>query len=260
VVAGSDRELAMDVMAGVGNPEAHRALRTILSDVSVASRTTYHRMIQSAVLIGIHDPQTVELYSNLTASEPSENQVAAMAMLGHLGAVAAATDDSDTAAGVARTLDDAMGSALNGDSRRDVLRAVGNLATPAAEALAEPYLDHEDPWTRSAAIRALRNVQTESAREALWEGMNDSEEFVRTQALRGLSRGGFASSDLDRMLAQIALGVGDAEAVILLDASGRLEPSDRLRVLLALSRLDALSASTGERIQSLLPREELARR
>ena len=252
--------LALDLLAGVGHADAHRALRTVLADDGVAARGTYHRMLQSAVLIGVHDPQTVAFYSDLVRGGSAENRGAALAMLGHLGAVAAATHDSDSASSVARTLNDALDAAANDNARREVLRAVGNLATPTAEMLVTPYLNDEDAWTRTAALRALRHVETESAREALWHGLADSEEFVRTQALRALSRDGLSQRDLDRLVERGPSGVGDAEAVILIEASLGLNSPDRARLLDLLSGVTSLSASTRERLRALQPRETIARR
>ncbi len=251
--------LAVDLLSGVGNPEAHAALRRILTDSRTMDRGNYHRIIQSVALTSVHDEQTLRIYEDLSATLPPGQTPAALAMLGHLARGAAAAGDDESVQRVEQNLADRLAQAGTGDDRRDVLRALGNLATPGAEEATRPFLSDDDPWTRASAVRALRGVGTASAGESLWESLGDPHDAVRSQALRAIG-GRLSEGDVERLLSWISQGITDGDAVGVIEAAERLDAESRTELLSALLASDALSSSTAERIRRQLPRELLAGR
>ena len=251
--------LGLDLLAGVGSSEAQASLRQVVRSEAMRARDDYSRVIQSAVLIGVHDHETLRTYEDLSEQLPGHQRASAMAMLGHLGGVAATSGDASSAARVARQLETALHAAEGEDEVLDALRGLGNLGTTEAERAVEPFLNDESDWTRGAAARALRNVDSDSSRELLWGVVADQSDAVRSQAIRALGGRGFSSDDVGRLHEWLAGGVSESDVVALLESAERMEDREAQEGLL-LAMLDAatLSGSTIERISGQLPRDMLA--
>ena len=251
--------LGLDLLAGVGSPEAQVGLRAVVRSGAMRARDDYTRVIQSAALVRVHDPETLRTYEDLSEQLPGHQRGSAMAMLGHLGRVAAASGDPVSGARVAQQLEGALRNAEGEDEVLDALRGLGNLGTREAERAVEPLLTDERDWTRRAAARALRHVESDASRDLLWSVMADRSDAVRSQAIHALGGRGFTSGDVDRLHTWLAGGVTESDVVALLDSAERMEDREaREGLLLAMLDTAGLSGSTVERIAGQLPRDMLA--
>ncbi|MBI4701524.1 MAG: HEAT repeat domain-containing protein, partial [Deltaproteobacteria bacterium] len=68
----------------------------------------------------------------------------------------------------------------------DLLRAVPPVEDEGLAALVSPYLKHEKPALRRAALEALVSLRRAASRSELLDGLSDADDAVRSAAIRGL--------------------------------------------------------------------------
>jgi hypothetical protein len=258
----SARLLGADLLAGVGHAEAQEGFRDVLGDPNLQAGRYRTRILQSGALLQRYEPETLAAYEQLALGlDDSDGRAAAAFMTGHLASLAAAAGDGVSADRVVDGLGERLAAASQPAEQELLLTALGNAGTEKVEEVVTPYLESEEPWVRGRAVRALRNVEGDSARDRIWEALSDATPEVRGQALRALGSRNWTAADLASLGGMVDAGsFGPGEVSRLLDIAQSSGASAQQDLLVSLYGVEGLSGSDRERILSSLPRDALVPR
>ncbi|MBO6939054.1 MAG: HEAT repeat domain-containing protein [Deltaproteobacteria bacterium] len=224
---GRPRQVALELLANVGDPAAQRALRRVLADPSVASGDDYPRLVQRSALLRDPEDETIDLLTRqgeeLSGPSSRASFVAAGGAVGH-----ARTQDPARGAEAVRRLQESFGAATDPADRQALVMALGNTGAPEArDDLLGAARSTEDSELRRVAARALGHFEDETSADQLVAMVDDEDPLVQRAALDALSENRPSSAQLEA-LARVARDLPTQTRVAIVTLVERLmrEPSD----------------------------------
>lgn len=217
-LTGAPRQLALELLANVGNPGAQDALRRVFSDEAFAQADDYPSALQRVALLEDPEDATIEVLAHqaesLDGAAARSAYVATGATVGH-----ARAQDVTRGADVVQRLRTALTGARDPIDRRALVMALGN--TGATEALPDLVAasSTDDAELRTIAARAMGHVETPESAARLVQMLRDPDAVVQRAAVASLARVAPDAAQL-RTLAELApeLPQGTRMALIVLVA------------------------------------------
>ncbi len=224
---GRPRQVALELLANVGDPAAQSALRRVLADPSVVAGDDYPQLVQRSVLLRDPEDETIELLTRQgeTLDGPSSRAsfVAAGGAVGH-----ARAHDPARGAETVRRLQESLGAVTDPVDRQALVMALGNTGAPEArDDLLDAARATDDSDLRRMAARALAHFEDEASAGQLVDMVDDTDPLVQRAALDALSENRPSSAQLEA-LAGVAGGLPTQTRVAIVTLAERLlrEPSD----------------------------------
>ncbi|MEZ4246746.1 MAG: HEAT repeat domain-containing protein [Polyangiales bacterium] len=177
---GRTRELALELLANVGDEAAQRALREVLAHPSVIAADDYPSMLQRTLLLREPDADTVALLAERAETGTPE---AARSAYVALGAAAGRANEVDR---YGARLVDAFTRAQDPLDRRALVVGLGNTRAASARTTLIGAATDPDPALRVAAAHALGRVGGEASGDALAALLLDDDDAVRNAAVRAM--------------------------------------------------------------------------
>ncbi|MAT25790.1 MAG: hypothetical protein CMN31_05225 [Sandaracinus sp.] len=235
---GRPRQVALELLANVGDPAAERALRRVLADPSVVAAEDYPAMLQRTLLIREPEDATIAFLADraeaLEGASARSAYVAAGGLVGH-----AREREPERGGEAVRRMVDAFDGAEDPLDRRALVTALGNAAaSEARDRLVEAARD-DDRALRLTAARALAHLSDEESAGQLADMVGDGDPLVQRAAVAALSENRPTAEQLGR-IARSAATLPEGTRVALVTLAERLarQPGTERTSLLAL--IDAI--------------------
>jgi hypothetical protein len=230
-LAGQRAELALDLLAAAGTPEAQAALRVALASPAVRAARNYDLMVQRVSLVAHPTPETARFASELYRASGSVPTAYA------LGAVARHLAESGDATGATRYTTQLSEALARSDAPREqaaLLGALGNAADPSRVPLVVRFATSDVATVRAATARALRDTDTPIARAELHALFADPTTAVQHQAIEALRKHALGATDLGTLAAHVdTLHGGNEDGLVTLAAAHGAAGTGLLRAIAA---------------------------
>jgi hypothetical protein len=256
VAAGTYRgraaELALDLLAAGGTPEAQAALRVALAAAPVRAADNYGLLVQRLSLVADPTAETaafaIELYRGEHAG-PAAYALGAVAR--HL----ADGGDADAAARCAGVLATALDASAVPAEQAILLGALGNAALASEVPRVLRFTTSADAGVRASAARALRHTDTPAARAALHELFADPAVGVQREVIGALADHAIGADDLAALERHVAtVRSGNENALVSLAASHRDARAASEALMRAVAARPSTLPELRARIETLLAR------
>lgn len=205
--AGSHgRQLAFDLLASAGTPEAQRAMCALLAEPVAASWRERALLVQRFAFVGAPTSETAEfLLAQAAAAEHAGDETSLRAVLHPLGTVTGRLEDPWLAERLHRVLVDAAGDE-DGKVRAAAISGLGNARRrDDLERLIAATRD-DDAGVRVEAVAALRTHVIPKATAALLAALDDADPAVASRALNVLHERHFEGEADPELLARARSG------------------------------------------------------
>jgi hypothetical protein len=253
-LTGNNAELALDLLASAGTPEAQTALRTALASPPVRGAPGYGLLVQRVSLVAHPTPETAAFVGELYRRESRDEVAYALgATIRHLDE---AGDGTGEAARWNRVLVDDLEHAVDPAQQAVLLGALGNAARTENVELVARHATSDDPDVRAAAARALRHTDVPRAREALHALFGDRDTGVQREAIGALAKHRLGDGDLatlERTVAAAGIGAGNEGGLVTLIAAQAESPTST-KILRAIAARPGTLPDLRARIEQLLAR------
>jgi HEAT repeat protein len=197
-LAGTNAELALDVLAAAGTPAAQRALVAALSSPVVQGAARYSLLLQRISLVAQPTPETAAFIGATYRRDHAGAAAYALgAVVGHLG-------DSAEAGAWNATLAGDLERARDPGMQRVLLAALGNAARVDNVDRVTRYATSDDAGVRAAVARALRRTDTPTARATLHALFGDRSSEVQHDAIAALASLHVTPADLASLREHVA--------------------------------------------------------
>lgn len=256
VAAGTYRgraaELALDLLAAGGTPEAQAALRVALAAAPVRAADNYGLLVQRLSLVAHPTAETaafaIELYQGEHAG-PAAYALGAVAR--HL----ADGGDGDGAARCTAVLATALDASAVPGEQAVLLGALGNAALTSEVPRVLRFTASADAGVRASAARALRHTDTPEARAALHELFADPAVGVQREVIGALADHAIGADDLAALERHVgAVRSGNENALVSLAASHRAAGAASEALMRAIAARPSTLPELRARIETLLAR------
>jgi HEAT repeat protein len=254
------RELAADVLAAAGTPQAQSALRSLIdSPVVRASDTQYRHILQRVTFVRDPQPETLRLvrsaYVTATARGDEDGRLAAAYTLGSSAGNLARKGDEAGARAIADGLARDLERSKTAQDRRGLIAALGNAGTPEVLPALRTQSTSDEASVRAETAHALRKLDTPEAKDLLYTMVGDSEGEVATSALDSLAQQSLGEPEVRRLADLTSRGAiphGAAPALLTV-LSHHLSPASEVEAALrALAASAPGDVDTQGRVQALL--------
>jgi hypothetical protein len=256
VAAGTYRgraaELALDLLAAGGTPEAQAALRVALAAAPVRAAENYGLLVQRLSLVAHPTAETAAFAIDLYQGERAGPAAYA------LGAVArhlADGGDGDGAARCTAVLATALDASAVPAEQAVLLGALGNAALVGEVPRVLRFTASTDAGVRASAARALRHTDTPEARAALHELFADPAVGVQREVIGALADHAIGADDLAALERHVgAVRSGNENALVSLAASRRAAGAASEALMRAIAARPSTLPELRARIETLLAR------
>lgn len=252
---GRARQIAIELLANVGDPPAEAALRRVLADARVMNADDYGRAVQRTLLLRDPEDATIAMLTHQAETLEGEARrasfVAAGGLVGH-----ARGHDRSRGDDAVRRMRQALGASTDPADRRALVMALGNAAAnEALDDLVAAARDESDPGLRLVAARALGHLESEESSGELTALVADGDPLVQRAAVDALSENHPDDAQL-RLIATGAAGLPEPTRVALITLAERLvrqgdPPREGLLALLEALRPTSLPDDAAHRLMRL---------